>query len=685
MSKTIRVLSGASSLHFSFAVSKLVAGGREVGCNFKLMCFANCLFCVVLVCVKQCCGGGYLLLKSNDKVVLVYHSNVVTAGRVVLFSPYKAYVPRYSESFGNRTVCNLRCDGFLVTPYDLGLGAVYDRVMFCDVVSAFEFNDIFAIELNVAAAKLARSSFTFPNIKLRKLALTCDLRKLANVRQLNRDLVYVNSLWCVYRDSFCLLRWFVNTRNVAGGNVRDLFLFISSVYGVFVHINYADARLRNSVVSERLLLISGYIELANEVVLSSSERLFSIIGVLDIDWLRDKSVAYNALFVISLNAQFNAILTRHVLSLFVLDGSKFRYSKFRTLKLGIKYLFLNSAVVCANNCFCCGVLCDSVKLLQLAGIIATSVGAIMFLKLPVWRLDLISCVASLRRWRTSLGRQRFSNKLKSGCKLCLLSATLIRTYFNVLMTLRRYFNGFGFRELKTDCFLYKRHVPLFRALSFVSLHALDNNLFIRCSAVPNLAVQYSRRRSTVCGVYETGKLTLNCKTFEFFSVVGGSQIFFHLFCSVYNTFFRILPLIVKSSGDDWQVLDLSLNTVCACGKLSWLALRSYGFVKNVFYFECRSDSGNRLPQTSAVCVFNSVCFVVEVGVAFGVREFASKLQRYNSMLCSVRLQSSDCFVSFGLVILGLKSFVLSFDFFKNLCLVLEDFIQSNDSKLVWSC
>ncbi len=63
----------------------------------------------------------------------------------------------------------------------------------------------------------------------------------------------------------------------------DFFVFISSVYGVFVHINYADARLRNSVANERLLLLSGFIKLANELVLSSGERLFSVIGVLDID------------------------------------------------------------------------------------------------------------------------------------------------------------------------------------------------------------------------------------------------------------------------------------------------------------------------------------------------------------------------------------------------------------------
>ncbi len=63
----------------------------------------------------------------------------------------------------------------------------------------------------------------------------------------------------------------------------DFFAFISSAYGVFIHINYAGARLRNSVANERLLLLSGYIRLANELVLSSDERLFSVMGVLDID------------------------------------------------------------------------------------------------------------------------------------------------------------------------------------------------------------------------------------------------------------------------------------------------------------------------------------------------------------------------------------------------------------------
>ncbi|ATW05997.1 Phenylalanine--tRNA ligase beta subunit [Candidatus Hodgkinia cicadicola] len=681
----IRGPNGASSLHFSFVVSKLVSGGREVGCNFKCVCFANCLFCVVIFCVRHTPAGWCLLLKSNDRIVLVYHSNVINAGCVVLFFPYKAFVPRYSEGFGNRTVYDLRCDGFLVTPYDLVIGAVYNRVLVCDVVCAFEFDDIFAFGLNVTGGKLARADLAFSNVKLRDLGLTCDLRTLANVRWLNRDLVYVSSLWCGYRDSFCLLRWFVSTGNAASGNVYDFFVFISSVYGVFIHINYAGARLRNSVANERLLLLSGYIKLANEVVLSSSERLFSIIGALDIDWLREENVAYNALFVVSLNTRFNIILIRHVLSLFVQDSLMFRCSKLRTLKLGIKYLFLNSAVVSANNCLCCGVLYSSVKLLQLTGIVAANVGAIMFLKLPVWRLGLISSIDSLQRWRASAGHKWFLNNLKSGCKLCALNVTLTSVYFNVLMSLRRYFNGFEFREFKTDCFVYKQHVRLFRALSFVSLYAVNNNLFIRCSAVPNLAVQYSRHSSAVCGVYETGKLTVDCKTFEFVCVIGDSQIFSHLFCSVYNTFFRILPLIVKSSGDDWQVLDLSLNTVCVCGKLSCVALRFYGFVRNVFYFECRNDSSNRLPQTLAVFVFNSVCFVVEVGIAFGVRGFARELQRYNSMVCSLRLQSSNCFVSFSLVILSLKSFVPGFDIFNNLCLVLENFIQSNSGKLVWRC
>ncbi|AUG33771.1 Phenylalanine--tRNA ligase beta subunit [Candidatus Hodgkinia cicadicola] len=675
----------ARGLHFSFVVSKLVSGGCEFGCNFKLTRFANCFLCAVISCVKCGHAGWYLLLKSNNKIALVYHSAVLTAGCTVLFFPYKVYVPRYSESFNNRTVHNLRCDGFLVTPYDLGVGSVYNRVLFCDTVCAFEFDDIFAIELNITDSKLARSNITFSNVKLRRSGLTRDLRALANVGQLSRDLVFINSLWCVYRDSFCLLRWFANTRSAAGGNVYDFFVFISSAYGVFIHINYADARLRDSVVNERLLLLSGYVKLANELVLSSKERLFSIIAVLDIDWIRDEIFAYNTLFVISSNTRFNKSLIRRVLGLFVLDSLMSRYSKFRALKLGIKHLFLSSAAIGANNCFCCAALSGSVKLLQLIGIIATGVGAIVFLKLPVWRLDLMSSIDSLQRWRVSLGRKRSLNKLKSSCKLRLLNAILIRACFNVLMSLRRYFNGFEFREFRTDCFVYKQHARLFRALSFVSLHTANNNLFVRCSAVPNLAAQYSRHDSTVCGVYETGKLTVNCKTFEFFCVIGDSQIFSHLFCSVYNTFFRILPLIVRSSGDDWQVLDLSLNTVCACGKLSRLALRFYGFVKDVFYFDCRSDSCNRLPPTSAVYVFSSIHFIVRVGITLGLHNFASALQRFNSTLCSVRLQSSNCFVSFSLVVLSLKSFAPSFDFFNNLCSVLENFIQSSNSKLVWRC
>ncbi|AUI38865.1 Phenylalanine--tRNA ligase beta subunit [Candidatus Hodgkinia cicadicola] len=672
----------ARSLHFSFVVSKLVSGGREFGCNFKRTRFASCFLCAVILCVKCSRAGWYLLLRANNEVVLAYHSSVLIAGCTVLFFPYKVW---YSESFSNRTVYNSRCDGFLVTPYDLGIGTVYNRVLFCDAVCAFEFDDMFAIELNITDSELARSNITFSNVKLRKSGLTCALRALAAVERLNRDLVFINSSWCVYRDSFCLLRWFANTKNAARGNVYDFFVFISSVYGVFIHVNYADARLRNSVVNERLLLPSGYVKLANELVLSSNERLFSIVGVLGIDWLREEKFACNTLFVISSDTRFNKSSIGRILGLFVLDSSIPRYSKFRALRLGVKYLFLNSAAIGAENCFGCGALFSSVKLLQRTGIVATNVGAIMFLKLPVWRLDLASSIDSLQRWRASLGHKWFLNELNSSRELRVLNASLIRACFNVSMSLRRYFNGFGFREFRTDCFVYKQHVRLFRALSFVSLHTANNNSFVRCSAVPNLAAQYSRHSSTVRGVYETGKLTVNCKTFGFFCVIGDSQIFAHLFCSVYNAFFRILPLIVRSSGDDWQVLDLSLNTVCACGKLSYLALRFYGFVKDVFYFDCRSDSCDRLPQTLAVYVFNSMHFIVELGITFGAHNFARRLQRFNSALCSVRLQSSNCFASFSLVILSLKSFAPSFDIFNNLCLVLENFIQSSNSQLVWRC
>ncbi|AUG91337.1 Phenylalanine--tRNA ligase beta subunit [Candidatus Hodgkinia cicadicola] len=678
----LRVGNVNRGLHFSFVVSKLVSDGRELGCSFKLACFANCEFSVVLLCVKHSAAGWYLLLKLSNKIVLVYHSSAVTVGSAVLFFPYRVYAPRYSEGFDNRTVHGLRCDGFLVTPYDLGVGTVYNRVLFGGARRQPGSNDTFAAGLSAADSKLAFSNTVFSNIKLQKLAPACALRALAGVSQLNRDLVYVDSLWWVYRDSFCLLRWFLSTRNIAVGKVYDVFLFLSSVYGVFFHVSYANARLRNSVLNERLFL-SGYVNLDNRLVLSSNERLFSVVGVLDIDWVREECADYSAVFVVSSNVRFNISLIRRALGLFVLDGSVFRCYKFRALKLGIKYLFLNSAV--ASDCFCCGVLYSSVKILKLTGIVATSVGAIMFLKLPVWRLDLMSSIDSLQRWRASFGRARALNRASCYCEPRALNVALARAYFNVLMIIRRYFNGFGFREFKTDCFLYKQHVCLFKALSFVSLYTVNSNLFIRCSAVPNLAAQYFKHSSTVCGVYETGKLTINCKAFDFVCVIGDSQIFSHLFCSVYNTFFRALPLIVKSSGDDWQVFDLSLSAVCACGKLSYLALRFYGFVKNVFYFECRNASRLRLAQTSAVCVFNSICFVVEVGVTLGLHNFARKLQRYNSMLCSVRLQRWNCSASLSLVTLSLKSFVPSFGFFCNLCLVLENFIQSNDSRLVWRC
>ncbi len=39
---------------------------------------------------------------------------------------------------------------------------------------------------------------------------------------------------------------------------------------------------------------------------------------------------------------------------------------------------------------------NSVKLLKLIGVIVASVGSIMFLKLPIWRLDLANAIGSLQ-------------------------------------------------------------------------------------------------------------------------------------------------------------------------------------------------------------------------------------------------------------------------------------------------
>ncbi len=110
-----------------------------------------------------------------------------------------------------------------------------------------------------------------------------------------------------------------------------------------------------------------------------------------------------------------------------------------------------------------------------------------------------------------------------------------KAYLDVLMRLRRYFNGFGFTELRTDCLCFKQHARLFKALSLAPLYTAGGELFVRCSAVPSLALYYLKHNGGASGVYETGKLALS--RLNFFCAVGDSRVFLHLFRSVYSAFF----------------------------------------------------------------------------------------------------------------------------------------------------
>ncbi len=127
------------------------------------------------------------------------------------------------------------------------------------------------------------------------------------------------------------------------------------------------------------------------------------------------------------------------------------------------------------------------------------------------------------------------------------------------------------------------------------------------------------------------------------------------------------------------MLDLSLDAVCACGRLPAYALRSYGYGRDVFYFECLNK---RVVSAPTAHVFNAVHFVVRVGVTLGLRSFAYNLQLYTSMLCNARLRGFSQFSAFSLVVLRLECFAPSLGLRRKLCLALEDFIKSSGSELV---
>ncbi|XXN13818.1 MAG: hypothetical protein AAI978_00205 [Candidatus Hodgkinia cicadicola] len=679
------------SLHASFIALKLIANGNDVKDVRKTDWFVSlrCLTGIILQRFKHKLAhrGWYVVVKVNNKFLLSYCCNVINLGNTVLFFPYEAYVPRYSESFGKKTINGIKCDGFLATPYDLNIGATCDRVVListrrsqlaqlanANVTSANTEAISLYLRAQLAQPQVACTSFW-------KQLPSLDSLKFDSVDCLNRELLCVSAKWIVYKD-------FIHFRAQGIGiefetnSAHSLLASALALHGMFIHINCAGARVRSCLFNERLLLPEGYVSLANETIMSSSERLLCVVGVLSIDWGRTWAADSNAVFVIGSDAELSLKIAKRALSLFVLDSSALEYARLRKLSLKLKCLFLDKTAAKIRE-FDFSNLCRSINLLRLVSIGLVNFGATSFLKLPTWRLYIANALGSNYFWNINL-EQNVTKLI--GCCTYQAGARLRASYtcFHALIAISLYFNAYGFTELKTECFIDKRKANLFKWLSYIPIYSSKSNLFIKCSAIPNLVTHYAKQRLTDFGVCEFGDLNLGCKTLKFLCAISNSHIFYHLFYFAYHTLFRVSPLVVDATNFVWKVIDLNLNVVCVCGKLPPSVLNVYKIANNTFYFESVCSFNKAWAGMPARHVYYITNIIVELDSTICLRKLASGLQHYVSARCNARLRWFKQFSHFVLAVLELKCFTFDFNLFHSLCSTLETFIEAN-AKSVWKC
>ncbi|XXM90170.1 hypothetical protein AADW59_00235 [Candidatus Hodgkinia cicadicola] len=596
--------------------------------------------------------------------VTVYCNNVVEAGSVVLFFPYRDCAFD-SEGFFKR-VYGVRCDGCLVSPCDLGIGVVYNRV----VVFGSRWKSVF-IPYKVGFWRAP----ALQNLRKRAYTHCARLRGfwgvpplLSNITQLNRELCCVNISWCVYRDSMCLLKWFASVNGCAGGGVRDFFVYLALTHGVFVHKLRYGAYIRNPVKNERLLLFEGYISLANETLISSGSELLAVIGVLDIDRY-EIDPKTNPTFVFSAESQLSERCVQRALNEFVLDCSALRCVKFRKLNFRVKHLFVNAACISFDALLTC------VGFLKRLGISVLFFNAIAFLSLPIWRLDLTKVVNAECFLGGYFGRVKLSS-IRVDKRARRLTAG-VHTNLGALMIVRRYLSSFGLRELKTSGFLVGTNALWFKSLHCVWVYNLGFELCVKCSAIPNLVSYCSKHCLMGLGAYEFGKLNVNSKCFDALCVLGQFYIFSHLF---YSLCLSLSPLVVECVDGSWQVTSARLGAVCDCGELPrWVCFHT--LYNSVFYFEIPSCYVGAL-TTQQPCALD-VVFKTPLDLNFN--KFARDLQRFVSAIFCVRVIVHIRLSLWALTVLRLMCVVSDFVLFRKLCSVLFGFIEANFGELLWKC
>ncbi|ATY93477.1 Phenylalanine--tRNA ligase beta subunit [Candidatus Hodgkinia cicadicola] len=662
------------SIDFSFLVSALLARGGELELLTKPVKQTNCVFCEIVRCFKarlrspNC--GWYFLLRTKNRFVLSYHSNVIAAKSVVLFCDYS------NVKLSKISINGVVCDGFLVTPYDLKLGSTYKRVLLSNFLSKFllcstlDRLKLFKSDLITFACAplLALASMVSFKVSINKTASDFNLLGLSDVGFLTRELAIARAGWCAYRDSSNLLRWFINIGMCMEDNVYDFIVFISIVYNVFVHIAHTRSKLRRSVLNERLLFNEGYVDLTNKTVLTLNERLLSVVGLLDISWFGAVNNSEH-LFVIASNSKLKTSLVTRTLGLFILDGSKFSYSLYRNVVFKVRFLFLNFVTTSVYNR-----LWRRTNLLARIGINVVSVKAILFLKLPAWRLS-EKVISSADVWNVELRRTNYINT-KPACNNRELQVCIEKNYLDALMLVRQYLSKNNFIELKTSCLLAGQNQ---NTLNCTPVYGVKSELFVRNSAAASLAVFFSSKNNAgAAGVYETGKLNIFDKSVDFLCVLSNRFIFYYLFRIILRKYFLSWPLVVESVNKNWRVLNLKLDIVCRCGEF-FLG----GSAENLVYFELIYCNKQQITTTGDI--LGTVDFVARFSNNAGLWNFIYKLQQFVSFACYVRTQSCSLLSDFVIVVLRLEYYIRDLNLINNCCLLLERFAKLAGGKLVWKC
>ncbi|XXM93675.1 hypothetical protein AAHH87_00225 [Candidatus Hodgkinia cicadicola] len=651
------------------------------------MCFSTCGFGKIKTVFKTKrvkTRGCYFLVSLASGTKVVYGSFKLKIGDVVLFTPYGVYVPRYSHSFDQVRVWGIKCDGFVCTPYDLCLSTCCFRPasarLVCQAAERFgscgracvvkpalnRSNLVWIGDLNRALS--FNTNWRVEQIKLERVVSFEGPVGLFNT---NEDLFCFRAAFCVFKNSFSLLKWFASTDNVIENSVRDFFVYVASVSGVCVNFCPAEATVRVSVLNERLLLWRGYVRLFNEVVLVWGCHVVSILGRLDFGTALDVCPSSSLLFFVKASRHLKLPAIKRALNAFVLDSSILIYVKLKRLDLKARHLFVNFASFKSKPCL--KLLFKSFGLLHRIGVSLVKMESFLFLKLPFWRLDVCSLCDVLGECLKLNGLASLKcskiEKPDSEAKACC---------FDDFMSARRYLSGFGFAEVRTSGFVNTSQPQPAELESCVEIYGnKKESLFVSRSVLPRLANCYFKGYQLFCGVYELGKINVGSELANVFCLIGDKYALTHLLWS-----FRYMfswPLIVEASSSSpsgWFVYDSNSKLVGMCGQLA----------NNRLYFEAiwlQISDSNGLRTSESFVHITSV--VMKLLNKEKLRVLIFGLQRFVSALCVVSVLQVCELTAFSLVVLKLKLRSLDPEMLVELFLALEAFASECEAELAWKC